>query len=241
MKAVIVLPTYNESPNLAPLVERILRYDAVAAIVIVDDDSPDGTGTIADALETQHRSRVRVVHRRGRRGYGPASREGFGIAMQLSTDVIVQMDADGSHDPVHIPDMLAAAERAGLVIGSRYVAGGKVVNWPLRRRLLSRFANAYVQRVLHLPTRDCTSGFRVWRRSLLERLMTLPRDWSDGYAFLVQMLFLAVRERSAIVEIPIVFIERHHGRSKMSLRIMAESGVVPWRLRQEMRRASEKA
>src|SRR5690349_7141832 len=116
MNAVIVLPTYNEAHNLAPLVERMLRYDAVAAVVIVDDDSPDGTGTIADALETQHRRRVRVIHRAGPRGYGAASREGFGVATQLGADVIVQMDADGSHDPVHIPDMLGAAQRASLVI-----------------------------------------------------------------------------------------------------------------------------
>jgi len=141
------------------------------------------------------------------------------------------MDADGSHDPAHITEMLRAAGHADLVIGSRYVRGGTVVNWPLRRRLLSRFANAYVRGILGLSVRDCTSGFRWWRTSLLERLIARPHLWSDGYAFLVEMLVLAERERARVIEVPIAFIERQQGLSKMSWRIIAESAVVPWRLR----------
>jgi dolichol-phosphate mannosyltransferase len=237
MSAAVVLPTYNESLNLEPLVARLLACDEVASVVIVDDDSPDGTGAIADRLAARYRGRVHAVHRTGPRGYSPATREGMALALELGADFVVQMDADGSHDPSQIPEMRASAAHADLVIGSRYVRGGSVVNWPLRRRLLSMFANAYVRGVLHLPARDCTSGFRWWRRPLLERLVAQPRRWSDGYAFLVEMLFLAARERARIVEIPIAFVERTQGRSKMSWRIMAESGVVPWRLAREGRRA----
>jgi dolichol-phosphate mannosyltransferase len=231
MSATIVLPTYNESPNLERLVDRLVALDSVAGVVIVDDDSPDGTGAIADALAARHRGVVHAVHREGPRGYSLASRKGIAHAIGLGTDFIVQMDADGSHDPAHITEMLRAAGHADLVIGSRYVRGGTVVNWPLRRRLLSRFANAYVRGILGLSVRDCTSGFRWWRTSLLERLIARPHLWSDGYAFLVEMLVLAERERARVIEVPIAFIERQQGLSKMSWRIIAESAVVPWRLR----------
>jgi dolichol-phosphate mannosyltransferase len=228
--ATVVLPTYNEALNLESLVTELLARPVVAGVVVVDDNSPDGTGQIADRLTLRHRGRVHVLHRQGPRGYSPAARDGMAHAASFGTEFIVQMDADGSHDPVHLEDMLLAAAHADLVIGSRYVRGGSVVNWSWQRRWLSRFANAYVRRVLHLKIRDCTSGFRVWRRVLLERLIGRQRAWSEGYAFLVEMVFLAEREHARMAEIPIAFVERQLGLSKMSWRIIAESAVVPWML-----------
>jgi dolichol-phosphate mannosyltransferase len=239
MKATIVLPTYNESLNLERLVSELFACENVGNVVIVDDDSPDGTGAIADTLPARHAGRVFVLHRRGTRGYSAATREGMAIAINLGADCIVQMDADGSHNPIHLHDMLRAMEQADLVIGSRYVHGGRVVNWPLRRRCLSRFANAYVRRIVHLRTDDCTSGFRAWRPSLLQGLLARRRAWSDGYAFLVEMLVLAEREHARIVEVPIAFIERQEGRSKMSWRIIAESAIVPWALARQSRESAE--
>jgi dolichol-phosphate mannosyltransferase len=230
MRATVVLPTYNESLNLERLVTQLMACDTVASAVIVDDDSPDGTGAIADALEAQYRDRVYALHRYTRRGYSAASRHGMARAMDLGSDVIVQMDADRSHDPVHLADMFRALESADLVIGSRYVRGGTVVNWSRRRRWLSRYANVYVRRVGELATRDCTSGFRAWRRSLLANLLAQRTPWSEGYAFLVEMLFLAERAHARIVEVPIAFTERQGGRSKMSWKIIAESAIVPWTL-----------
>ena len=230
MTAAIVIPTYNESLNLERLVTQLMSYEIVTGVVIVDDASPDGTAIIADSLAVRHGGRVSVIHRHGTRGYSPASRDGMRFALGLRADFIVQMDADGSHNPIHLAEMFRAMDRADLVIGSRYVPGGAVVNWPLRRRWLSRFANAYVRRVLRLETSDCTSGFRSWRRSLLERLLRQRRAWSAGYAFLVEMLFLARLENASIVEVPITFIERQHGHSKMSWRVILESALVPWTL-----------
>src|SRR5262245_26804445 len=175
MRASVVVPTYNEASNLEHLVTQLASHDSVANVIVVDDASPDGTGAIADALAARYPGRVRAVHRRGRRGYSPATRDGIAVASGLPPDAIVQMDADGSHDPAHLSDMLRALESSDLVIGSRYVRGGTVVNWPLRRRWLSRFANGYVRSVLSLGTHDSTSGFRAWRRPLLERLMARPR------------------------------------------------------------------
>jgi dolichol-phosphate mannosyltransferase len=232
MLSTVVLPTYNESLNLQRLVTQLMGCDRVSSVVVVDDDSPDGTGAIADALEAQYPDRVYTVHRHSKRGYGAASRHGMARAMDLGTDVIVQMDADGSHDPAHLADMFRALEGADLVIGSRYVVGGTVVNWPLRRRWLSRYANVYVRRVVDLSMNDCTSGFRVWRRSLVANLLAQRKPWSEGYAFLVEMVFLAERAHARIVEVPIAFTERQEGHSKMSWKIIAESVVVPWTLRQ---------
>lgn len=230
MTATVVLPTYNESRNLESLVTQLMACDSVARAVIVDDDSPDGTGAIADALEAQYRDRVYALHRYSTRGYSAASRYGMACALDLGTDVIVQMDADRSHNPAHLADMFRALENADLVIGSRYVRGGTIENWSLTRRWLSRSANVYVRRVVDLSTRDCTSGFRAWRSSLLAKLLAQRKLWSDGYAFLVEMVFLAERAHARIAEVPIAFTERQEGRSKMSWKIIAESAIVPWTL-----------
>jgi dolichol-phosphate mannosyltransferase len=228
MMAIVIIPTYNERDNIAPLVEHLLEHDSVN-VLVVDDASPDGTGAVADAVAAQHPGRVEVLHRTGRRGFGRSYVDGIERAVARRADLICQMDADFSHDPARLPALLAAAERADVVIGSRYVAGGGVVNWKKRRRLLSRFANAYVRAITHVAARDCTSGYRCWRREALE---SLPLDAfvSDGYSFLVEMLFTAARQGRRIVEVPITYVERREGQSKMSQAVILESAIMPWRL-----------
>ena len=231
-RVAVILPTYNERPNIERLVSRLADMDGVARIIVADDQSPDGTGEIADELSRRFTGRVHVLHRSGARGYGMACREAMAVALQSDADFIVQMDADGSHDPSFIPAMVAAAEHVDLTIGSRYVPGGSVINWPWRRRVLSRFANFYVRALLAQPTRDCTSGFRCWRPSALSAALRY-RSRSNGYAFLVEMLWAAVSAGASVVEVPIAFVEREHGVSKMSRRVIAESAIVPWRLRRQ--------
>ncbi len=198
-------------------------------VLVVDDQSPDGTGAVADDVARQHPGRVDVLHRTTKRGFGRSYIDGIKRSIAGGADLICQMDADFSHDPARLPDLLAAAANADLVIGSRYVPGGAVVNWPRRRRLLSRFANMYVRAATHVKARDCTSGYRCWRR---EALASLPLDQfvSDGYSFLVEMLFVASRQRRRIVEVPITYTERREGQSKMSRAVIVESAITPWRL-----------
>jgi len=228
MNAVVIIPTYNERENIPPLVDALLRHDGVR-VLVVDDQSPDGTGAVADDVARQHSGRVDVLHRTTRRGFGRSYIDGIKRAMAGGADLICQMDADFSHDPARLPDLLAAAANADLVIGSRYVPGGAIVNWPQHRRLLSRFANMYVRAVTHVMARDCTSGYRCWRR---EALASLPLDQfvSDGYSFLVEMLFIASRQGRRIVEVPIIYTERREGQSKMSRAVILESAITPWRL-----------
>jgi dolichol-phosphate mannosyltransferase len=228
MNAVVIIPTYNERENIPPLVDALLRHDGVR-VLVVDDQSPDGTGAVADDVARQHPGRVDVLHRTTRRGFGRSYIDGIKRGMAGGADLICQMDADFSHDPARLPDLLAAAANADLVIGSRYVPGGAIVNWPQRRRLLSRFANMYVRAVTHVMARDCTSGYRCWRR---EALASLPLDQfvSDGYSFLVEMLFVASRQGRRIVEVPITYTERREGQSKMSRAVILESAITPWRL-----------
>lgn len=231
----VVLPTYNERSNIERMLTRLAALDAVTGIVVADDQSPDGTGAAADALAAQYPGRIHVLHRSGPRGYGQATRDGMELAISRGADLVLQMDADGSHDPQFIPAMIATTADADVSIGSRYVPGGSVVNWPLRRRLLSRFANFYVRTILGLPARDCTSGFRCWRAGVLAPALQ-QRTRSNGYAFLVEMLWGAVRGGARVAEVPIAFIEREHGVSKMSRRVIAESVVIPWRLRRQRKR-----
>lgn len=226
--ALVVVPTYNESGNLPPLVSGLMRHDHVR-LLIVDDQSPDGTGAIADRLAGEHPGRIQVMHRTGRRGLGRSYVDGLSQAVKESVDVICQMDADLSHDPTHLPSLIAATSNADLAIGSRYVEGGAIVNWPLRRRLLSRCANTYIRAVTRLSVRDCTSGYRCWRREALAGL-PLDRFFSDGYSFLVEMLFVASRRGCRIAEVPITFVERRLGESKVSRAVLIESAVTPWRL-----------
>ena len=226
--ALVIVPTYNERGNLPTLVEGLMQHPNVR-VMIVDDQSPDGTGAVAEQLAVKYPGRLEVMHRTGRRGLGRSYIDGIKKALEQPVDVLCQMDADLSHDPRHLPDLIAAAAQADVVIGSRYVPGGAIVNWPLRRRLLSRFANVYIRGVTRLSARDCTSGYRCWRRAALAGL-PLDRFISDGYSFLVEMLFVAARRGSRIAEVPITFVERRIGESKVSRAVLIESAVTPWRL-----------
>jgi dolichol-phosphate mannosyltransferase len=226
--ALVIVPTYNERGNLPTLVDGLMLHPNVR-VMIVDDQSPDGTGAVAEELALKYPGRLEIMHRTGRRGLGRSYIDGIRKALEQPVDVLCQMDADLSHDPRHLPDLIAAASHADVVIGSRYVPGGAIVNWPLRRRLLSRFANLYIRRVTRLSPRDCTSGYRCWRRSALAAL-PLDRFISDGYSFLVEMLFVAARRGNRIAEVPITFIERRVGESKVSRAVLLESAVTPWRL-----------
>ena len=229
MNAAVVIATYNERENLSGLVAAILQYPGYQ-IIIVDDDSPDGTGTIADGLSASSSGRVSVIHRKGARGLGRSLVAGLERALESGADLIFQMDADFSHDPKYLPDMVAAAKDADLVLGSRYVRGISVVNWPLHRIVLSSFANRYVRAITGLDVTDCTTGFRCWRREALARL-PLKGLISDGYAFLVEQLHLARQAGCRVREVPIIFVERREGASKISWPVLLESAIVPWRLR----------
>jgi dolichol-phosphate mannosyltransferase len=226
--ALIIVPTFNERENLPVLVSGLLVHRNVS-VLVVDDRSADGTGEIADDLARKHPGRIQVLHRPDRPGLGRSYVDGIALAIGQPFDVIGQMDADLSHDPAQLPDLIAATTRGEVVIGSRYVHGGAIVNWPLRRRLLSRFANVYIRTVTRLTPRDCTSGYRCWRREALARL-PLDRFTSDGYSFLVEMLFAAARSGCRIVEVPITFVERRVGESKLSSAVLFESAITPWRL-----------
>lgn len=225
----VVVPTYNERDNLGSLVRAIMELP-LFSVLIADDSSPDKTGQLADDLAAEFAGRVRVIHRSGPRGLGRSYRQAFALAVGEDWDVIGQMDGDLSHDPKYLPAMAAATATHEVVIGSRYVHGVSVVNWPLRRIILSSAANAYIRAVTGLRVRDCTSGFRCWRR---EALAGIPFDRivSDGYAFMVETLHEAVRRGARVHEVPIIFVERRHGRSKLSKRVLAESLLIPWRLR----------
>jgi dolichol-phosphate mannosyltransferase len=228
MKGLVLIPTYNERDNLPVVVGKVLEHDT-ASVMVLDDGSPDGTGEIAEGLALKYPGRVRVMHRSGKRGLGRSYLDGMRAALAMDVDVVCQMDADMSHDPKYLPSLFEAAAAHGIAIGSRYLHGVSVANWPLRRILLSSFANAYVRTLTGMNVRDCTAGFRCWRRDVLERL-PLDRIVSDGYSFQVETLFLAMADGAAVTEIPIIFVERLQGASKMSSGIMFESMLTPWRL-----------
>ena len=228
-RVLVVTPTYNERDNLPLLVAGVLAHDNVR-ILVVDDGSPDGTGAIADDLALKHPGRIEVMHRTGQRGLGRSYIDGLRKAIaQTDVDLICQMDADLSHNPEYLPALAAAAADYDVVIGSRYLNGVSVVNWPLHRIFLSAFANRYIRTVTSLTPNDCTSGYRCWRRESLARL-PLDRMVSDGYAFLVEMLFEARRVGCRIGEVPIIFVERRQGQSKVSSAVLIESLITPWRL-----------
>ena len=228
MRPLVIVPTYNERANLPVLLDRLLTVPGLR-ILVVDDASPDGTGQIADGYATANRARVQVLHRTGRRGLGLSYIDGMYVALRTDSTHICQMDADLSHDPADVPRLLEASARADFVIGSRYVPGGRIENWPVHRLLLSAFANRYIRLITRMTIRDCTSGFRCWRREVLER-MPLASIRSDGYAFIVELAWEASRAGFRCVEVPITFVERREGASKLSWRIIAESAILPWRL-----------
>jgi dolichol-phosphate mannosyltransferase len=230
LNVLVVTPTYNERENLPLLARGVLAHEGYR-MLIVDDGSPDGTGQIADELAREHPGRIEVLHRTGVRGLGRSYVDGLKMAIaRQDVDLVCQMDADLSHDPAYLPSLADATADLDLVIGSRYLNGVSVVNWPLRRIFLSAFANRYIRTVTSLTAHDCTSGFRCWRREALARI-PLDRLVSDGYAFLVEMLFEARRRNCRIGEVPIIFIERRQGQSKVSTAVLVESLITPWRLR----------
>jgi dolichol-phosphate mannosyltransferase len=217
-----VLPTYNEADNLKPLIEAALaNLPAEARVLVVDDSSPDGTGEIADRLAAGA-ERVEVLHRPRKDGLGPAYLAGFRRALDGGAGLVLQMDSDFSHDPADLPRLIAAVETADLAIGSRYVEGGEVVSWTPLRKAISRGGSAYARRVLGLPIRDLTGGFKCFRREVLEAV-PLGEISSRGYAFQVEMTYRAAEAGFKIVEIPICFRERRAGTSKMGSRIVAEA------------------
>jgi dolichol-phosphate mannosyltransferase len=228
VKACVVLPTYNESGTISEVIARILASTPDADVLVVDDNSPDGTGKIADthALREQ---RVRVIHRRRKEGLGPAYIAGFKDALARGYDAVIEMDADLSHSPEDVPRLIDAGSRADVVIGSRYAAGGGTRNWSKNRERLSRAGNAYARAVLRVPVHDATAGFRIYRRAVLESL-PLEEVASSGYGFQIEMLWRAWLAGFAVAEIPIVFTERREGVSKMSRAIVAEAlkNIAVW-------------
>lgn len=229
MKAFVVIPTYNEMDNVTRLSGAVLAQHADIQILFVDDNSPDGTGEIIDGLVSGN-DRIHVLHRTGKLGLGSAYREGFKIALAMGADFIIEMDADFSHDPRVLPAFLSATRDSDLVIGSRYLNGVSVVNWPIRRLILSYFASVYTRWVTGLQLRDCTSGFKCFRRTALEAV-DLDQVRSDGYSFQIEMNYRCMEKGLKITEIPIIFIDRHAGSSKMSRKIVREAVLMVWKLR----------
>lgn len=218
---IVLVPTYNERDNLPALVRRVRAVEPAIDICVLDDASPDGTGDVADELAAAD-PRVHVLHRPGKEGLGAAYLHGFAWALERGHDAVIEMDADGSHRPEDLPRLLAAARDADVVIGSRWVRGGSVVNWPRRRKALSLGANAYAQLWLGMPVRDATAGYRLYRAQALEA-MGMRDVASQGYCFQVDLTWRAVRAGLRVVEVPITFVEREHGTSKMSGDIVRES------------------
>jgi len=229
-RALVIVPTYNERENIARLMEAVLAQDPRLELLVVDDGSPDGTGEIIDA-EAAINPRVHTLHRPRKMGLGTAYRAGFAWALEHGFDYIFEMDADFSHDPAHLPAFLRAIEETDLVLGSRYREGKvTVVNWPIGRLILSYFANVYARAVTGLPVWDATGGFKCFRRSVLEGI-DLSKVRSNGYAFQIEMSFRAWKRGARIVEVPIVFVDRTEGQSKMSGAIVREAIWMVWRLR----------
>lgn len=228
MRVVTIIPTYNERESLPLTLGRLRAAVPSSDVLVVDDNSPDGTGVLADEIAGTDES-VHVLHREGKEGLGAAYKAGFRWALERGYDVLVEMDADGSHQPEQLPAMLDAVSAAHLVIGSRWVPGGSVVNWPFHRKLLSRAGSFYSRMMLGLGVRDITAGYRAFRRETLERIDLDSVD-SVGYGFQVDMTFRVAQEGLKIVEVPITFVEREYGDSKMSGNIVLEAiaNVTRW-------------
>jgi dolichol-phosphate mannosyltransferase len=226
-KTLVIVPTYNEKENLPSIVERVLRHPGVE-LLVVDGNSPDGTGKIADSMATEN-PRVHVLHEAGKNGIGRAYCAGFKWALQRDYEFIFEMDGDISHNPDDIPAFLAAAQNADLVLGSRYKDGIRVINWPLRRLMLSMGAGKYVRLVTGMPMTDPTGGYKCFRRHALQSV-DLDAVLSDGYSFQIEMTHKLWREGMRIVEVPIIFRDRIQGSSKMNRRIVFEAFWMVWRL-----------
>jgi dolichol-phosphate mannosyltransferase len=231
-RALVIVPTYNEVENLASLVEAVLAQPADLSLLVVDDDSPDGTGEVADELAMANPGKVSVLHRPDKNGIGPAYVAGFRQALQSDVELIVTMDADLSHDPHDLPRMLQAAASADVVIGSRYVEGGSTAGWPLHRRLISKGGGTYARFVLGVPIHDLTSGYKVYHREVIEQF-DFDHIRSDGYGFQIETVFRAIKYGFRVVEIPIEFHDRTRGKSKLSRRFVLEAAPMVWKLRFE--------
>jgi dolichol-phosphate mannosyltransferase len=227
MIALVVIPTYNEAENIVPLTQQLLGLGLDLGVLIVDDNSPDGTGGIADGMAADD-PRVMVMHRKGKLGLASAYTSGFKHGLKTTdAQVLVQMDADFSHDPTVVPQLVEAAQTGALGIGSRYVKGGGTRNWGLERRIISKGGSFYARTILGLPNRDVTGGFKAWPRRILESI-DLDLVICDGYAFQAEMTFKAYKKGFDIKEIPIIFEDRRVGQSKMSLKIALEAVWVIW-------------
>jgi len=229
LKITVVIPTYNERDNIEKLCNAILLQDERINVLIVDDNSPDGTGKIADRI-AETNERVRVLHRAGKLGLGSAYREGFRIALDDNADYVVEMDADFSHDPSMLPTFIDKMTDCDLVIGSRYINGVSVVNWPIRRLILSYCASVYTRVITGLKLSDCTGGFKCFRRDVLESI-DIGSIRSDGYSFQIEMNFRCHEKGFRICEVPIIFVDRHAGTSKMSKQIVREAVLMVWKLK----------
>ena len=232
---IVIIPTYNERENLPPIVSRVRAAVPAAHVLVVDDGSPDGTGELADGLARAD-DRVHVLHRTAKDGLGAAYLAGFAWALERGHDVVVEMDADGSHQPEQLPSLLAALADADLVIGARWIPGGRVENWPRRREVLSRGANVYARLLLGIPLHDATGGYRAFRRETLQKI-GLEGVESRGYCFQVDLALRTLRAGLRVREVPITFVERVHGSSKMSQDVILESMVkiARWGVRDRLR------
>jgi dolichol-phosphate mannosyltransferase len=228
----IVIPTYNERENLISLIPELLDRNPTYQVIVVDDSSPDGTGFAANQLAVDVPGRLHVVHRAKKQGIGPAYIAGFRVAIRLDGDYIATMDADHSHSPDDLPRLVDRASNADLVLGSRYVPGGRTHGWPAYRKLISRLGGAYARLVLGVPVADLTGGFKVYERPTLEAL-DLDAIRSDGYAFQIETTFRTIKSGFRVVEEPISFTDRYAGKSKLSRMIVLEAMLVVWRLRFE--------
>ena len=229
MKALVIIPTYKERENLVPLLKQIFSQELPLEVLIVDDNSPDGTGAVADQIAAAD-PRVHVMHRPGKMGLGSAYVAGFRYALERDYDAAFEMDADFSHNPESLPEFLRELESADLVVGSRYLHGVTVVNWPLKRLILSYGANVYSRVITGVPLKDVTGGFKCFRRQVLEAL-DLSRVRSDGYGFQIEINYKTWRKGFRIREIPIMFVDRRAGESKMNRKIVWEAAWMVWRLR----------
>jgi dolichol-phosphate mannosyltransferase len=230
-RKIVVIPTYNERDNITRIVPQILAQDPEVEVMVVDDNSPDGTSAVVEEMRRQM-SRIHLITRPQRAGIGPAYKTGFARALDMGAELIVQMDADFSHPPAALPEFFAYAAECDVVLGSRYLNGITVVNWPIERLLLSYFGNTYIRAVTRLPVRDTTGGFKCWRREALEAI-DLGSVRSNGYAFQIEMTYRLWRKGMRIREVPIIFMDRTVGDSKMSKRISIEALWIVWWLKMQ--------
>jgi len=229
MKTLVIIPTYNELENLPRLLPEVLSKEEGIHILIVDDNSPDGTAAFVES-EMKNNNRIHLIKRPSKQGLGTAYIAGFKFAIQSGYDFVFEMDADFSHDPKEIPRFLDEIKNSDVILGSRYINGVNVINWPMRRLLLSSFANLYTRFITGMPVHDATGGFKCFRRKVLEAI-NLEKVTSNGYAFQIEMSFKAWKKGFKLKEIPIIFVDRVKGKSKMSRKIVREAVTMVWKLR----------